>query len=81
VYWLGYRLDIQGLDLGRGKSYLFLSTRQTGSVTHWSFYLIGTGFLPGEYNGRGEKLTTDLHPVPRFKIIEVGLYLYTVYMS
>jgi hypothetical protein len=47
VYWLYYRLKNQGFDLGRGKGYLFLTTRQTCSVVHCSLYLIGTGFIPG----------------------------------
>ena len=75
-------LTIRGSILGRGKGFYFFQYIQTGSVARLAFYeyLIGTWCFFLVYNCRDVKLTAHLHPVPRFKYIEVGLYLYTVYM-
>ena len=47
----------------------FFQQVQTGSVAHLTLYSIGTGVSSRRNNVRGVKLTTHLHPVPRFKLI------------
>jgi hypothetical protein len=66
----GYRLDGRGSNLGRSKIFLYSICRPTQPPIQWV-----TGFFPPVYSGRGVKLTTDLHLVPRSRI--VGLYLHS----
>jgi hypothetical protein len=59
-----------GLD-GRGSN-VELPIVSTDCGAHPAFCSLGTGgFLPWGRSGRGEKLTTHLHVVPRSRMVEL----------
>jgi hypothetical protein len=62
---VGYVLDGQGSILDRGKSFSTRHSVQTRSGAHPASYPMGTGCV---------KLTTELHLVPRSRMVELYLY-------
>ena len=46
----------------------FLQNVQTASGAHPALYSMGSGVLSRGYSGRGVKLTTHLHLVPRLRM-------------
>jgi hypothetical protein len=70
------RLDNRGLIAGKGgKKLSLLHVAQTGSGAHLTSYPNGCrGFFPGGVRGRGTKLATNLHPVPRSWMVELYLH-------
>jgi hypothetical protein len=59
------------------RDFLFYKTVQTGSGAHSVFYSVGTGVPSCGKDGRGAKLSTHLHLVPRLRMsVAIPLLLY-----
>jgi hypothetical protein len=72
---MGYGPDSWGSIPGMGKRFTLLHIVQTGSRAHPAPYPMDTGGLfPREYSSWGVKLTTDLHPFPRLRMVELYLH-------
>jgi hypothetical protein len=73
------RLDSRGSVPGRGKIFLF-STASRLTLRLSQLYPIGTdGVFSGRLSGRGMKLITHLHLVPRSRMME--LYFHSAALS
>jgi hypothetical protein len=63
----GIKVD-PGFESQQGKEILSSKTAQIDSVTHLASYPIGTRVPSQGQSGRGVKLTTYLHIVPRLRM-------------
>jgi hypothetical protein len=69
----GHWLDSRGSSPGRGNIFLIHSV-QTVSGAHPVSYPTVPGFFARRYSGRGVKLTTHLHLLPRSRIMKLYLH-------
>jgi hypothetical protein len=74
---MGYGLDGQGPTPGRGKIFLFIVSRPASRTTQPSIQWVPGLISPGS-SGRGVKLITNLHLVPRSRMMEV--YIHSPYV-
>ena len=58
----GVRMPVRNIDFS------LLRNVQNGSGSHLASYSMGTAVLCGGQSGRGLKLTTHLHPLPRLRM-------------
>jgi hypothetical protein len=77
-----YGLDSQGFIPGWSKRYFLLHSAHTGSGAHPDFYPMGTGgSSPRGQSGLGIKLITQIHLVPRSRMVELYLHCRYVFMA
>jgi hypothetical protein len=66
-----YELDGRGSIPGKGKDFSLFHKVQTALEPH---YAVGIRGSTQGYSGRGVKLTTHLHLVPRSRMMQLYLY-------
>jgi hypothetical protein len=71
-----YELDMTGVRFpAEARDFSLLHSVQTGYEADPTVYPMGTeGSFPGRSRGRGAKLTTNLHLVPRSRMMELYLH-------